>query len=127
MPPYAVAMCPWELQGFYAMNVPDSPKIYVDAGPFRVGVVFFDEGAWQQMSIPLPAYITNMPINRRQQSSEWFGVLVASQLSLELNIIQPTLVLDSVSAFGYVLKGSTTAKYSRARILMRLQTSVLRT
>jgi len=89
-------------------------------------VVLFYRGAWQQVSIPIPGWITIIPLNKRQQSSELYGVYQASILCWELHILEPTLVLDSVSAFGTLIKGSTTITYPRAKILSRLQTWVLR-
>ena len=47
--------------------------------------------AWQKISITMPAYITHIPIGKRQQSSELYGVKVACQLCVALHIIQPTL------------------------------------
>ena len=122
----AVAMAPWQLQGFFPLIMPDSPHVYVDAGPYWIGIVYFHQGHWQQTSYSLPPMILKIPINQRQQSSELWGVWQAIKLCNRLHILEPTLILDSASAFYTVIKGSTTIKKPRAYILLKIQTWVLR-
>ena len=122
----AVAMCPWEMQGFFALKMPDSPLVYVDAGPQWVGIVFFYNGYWQQVSFHHPSYVMNIPIQQRQQSAELYGVYAACNFCLKLNIQEPTFVLDSSSAYFTVIKGSTTLRFPRTKILMKIQHLVQR-
>ena len=117
----AVALVPWRMQGFFPIRVPDSPLIYVDAGPLHIGLVFKLNNQWFQVSEPLPNYILQQSPVYRQQAAELYGVLVAMRLAYKYDIQQPTIVLDSTSAFGTCLKGSTNLAWARQKTLQRIQ------
>ena len=115
------AMTPWRLQGFFNLIVPESPKVYIDAGPQFIGIVFQLEGTWMCQSFPLPSKYQDQDIAKRQQQAELYGVLLGLKLCIAHRIQAPTFVLDSTSAFGTCLKGSTTANWPRIRLLTKIQ------
>ena len=114
------------MNGFFAIDIPTSPKVYVDAGPLLIGVVFQLQGAWHVQSFPLPEGILKVPIVTRQQTAELYGIFRATKVCLTHNILEPTLVIDSQSSFGAVLKGNTGGNIDRIRILQKLQIVVQR-
>ena len=124
---WAQCMSPWDFSGFFPLRRPESPKVYVDAGPFFIGLVFQLKGVWKSMSVPLGAEQLAISLDRRQQASELYGVLVAVRTCMTYGIIKPTLVLDSTTAFFACIKGSVpTHCWTRTRTLQRISTLVQR-
>jgi len=124
---WAQCMSPWDFSGFFPLARVESPKIYVDAGPFFIGLVFKLQGIWKSMSVPLGAEQLTIPLEKRQQASELFGVLVAIRMCMRYHIIKPTFVLDSTTAFYACIKGSVpTSSWIRVRTLQRISTLVQR-
>ena len=122
------AATPWQLQGFFALSVPNSPRVYVDAGPHLVGLVFQLQGTWHHLSVELPPKYKKGKPHQRQQQSELFGVLAAIRHCLAYKIKEPTFVLDSTSAFGSCLKGSTGIQHwGRIQLLQHICAIVTRT
>ena len=120
----ATAMVPWKLTGFFSIRVPSSPRIYVDAGPEHVGLVYKLGRVWYQCSMPLPSKLLN--IKHRQQSAELYGILCAIKLCLSHGIINPEMVMDSTSTFGAIIKGSTSYHNERGPTLMKIQYLMLK-
>ena len=118
---WATSLTPWTCQGFFAMSVPNTPRIYVDAGPCYIGLVFMLHGEWMSLSIPLPDRHLKGDIQIRQQRSELWGVVQATKAALKYGLTTPTLILDATSAYGSTLKGSTGAdNWDRVQILQEL-------
>jgi len=124
---WAQCFSPWHISGFFPIQQQDSPRIYIDAGPHLIGLVFQLQGHWKSMSVPLGKHERSMDLEVRQQASELFGVLAAVRICLDFSIHKPTFVLDSSSAFYACIKGSTkSSSWVRMRTLQKISVLVQR-
>ena len=123
----ANCMVPWRMQGFYPLYEPEekSTRVYCDAGPEHIGMVYRNKGKLYIESRGLPKYLAGLPAEQRQQSAELLGLLWSVELIIDKSIPEPTLVTDSQSAFSTVLKGSTQLNPIRTKILQKIQRLVI--